>query len=139
MSIEILIGLLIIGFSVYKSYKEEKKKAAARARQQAEAVEEEEFSEEFPGQPIFTDEKEMEILRKKMAKSSVNLEESENISKNARFSSNKTKAANRRINNEKSQLENIDNEEFEGVELTFEEDEIRRGIIYSEILKRPDY
>lgn len=139
MNIEVLIAILIILFSVYKSYKEEKKKAAARAKQQAEAIEDEEIEENFSEEIETLEEESYQSLRQKISKTSVNSLHSESNTVARHFSYEDNSGTKNRIPTTENKIELSENEEFTNVELTFDEEEIKRGIIYSEILKRPDF
>lgn len=139
MNIEVLIAILIILFSVYKSYKEEKKKAAARAKQQAEAIEDEGIEENFSEEIETLEEETHQSLRQKISKTSVNSLHSESNTVARHFSYEDNSGTKNRIPTTENKIELSENEEFANIELTFDEEEIKRGIIYSEILKRPDF
>lgn len=139
MNIEVLIAILIILFSAYKSYKEEKKKAVARAKQQSEAIEDEEIEENFSEEIETLEEESYQNLRQKISKTSVNPLHSENNTVARHFSYEDNLGAKNRIPTTENKIELSEDEEFTNVELNFDEEEIKRGIIYSEILKRPDF
>lgn len=136
---EILITILIIIFCVYKSYKEEKKKAAARVKRQAEAVEDEEVGENNPEKIETFGEKTYQSLRQKISKTSVNSLHSENNTNTNYFSYENDSSAKNSISTIENGIELSEDEGLTNIELSFDEEDVKRGIIYSEILKRPDF
>lgn len=151
MSLKTLIFLFVIGgYYIYTSYKKVKKEAQKRMQNQIPPEEEYETSEEDLVEhyedvankedvPTVRSVSENDNTRKNWQDLLLNDGKSSDIRQGMGSYVSQVKNPSNPIQQQDEVLQVIENENDISVELTFDDDEIRRGIIYSEILKRPEY